>query len=332
MQDFSKSQLDKAGNIFKKPDSSVAELDFAVDILNRWRSAHIGAISMLLGTLHNVAKQIDVSFIYAQRLKKLRSITHKLQRKPTMRLSTMQDIGGLRFIFSSLDNAYKFYSETLGTHWKCELKGDDDYIKSPKFDGYRGLHLSYSLAMEEAICNIEVQIRTRLQHVWATAVETSKLVTGEELKFGEGNENWKRFFVLMSSYFALQEQSKIIAGTPDSKGKLITEIADLNKKNDFLTKLEVLKTFTESTKEKLEDFAYYLLYINSEERNFKLKGYKEEQYAQAYDDYTSSEKRENGIDNVVLVSTNSIESLKGAYPNYFADMNEFIAVLKNILR
>jgi len=131
----------------------------------------------------------------------------------------------------------------------------------------------------------------------------------------------------MSSLFAMQEGTPTIPDTPTNRQALINEIKELNERNKFVDKFEELRTFTE---EKLVgDFDYFLLYINREEKTHKATGYKD--FNIAYEDYVKNEEKENSVDDVVLVSTNSIESLKSAYPNYFADMNEFITILKNIL-
>jgi hypothetical protein len=49
---------------------------------------------------------------------------------------------------------------------------------------------------------IEIQMRTALQHAWATSVETVDAFTGEDLKFGSGSLNWTRFFQLIGSVHA----------------------------------------------------------------------------------------------------------------------------------
>ena len=52
---------------------------------------------------------------------------------------------------------------------------------------------------------VEVQIRTFLQHTWATAVEAVGAYRGENMKGGEGNSDWLRLFSLMSGEFAATE-------------------------------------------------------------------------------------------------------------------------------
>ena len=53
---------------------------------------------------------------------------------------------------------------------------------------------------------IELQVRTRLQHSWATAVEAVGLFRGEELKNHKGSEEWLRLFKLLSAEFAEAER------------------------------------------------------------------------------------------------------------------------------
>ena len=84
-----------------------------------------------------------------------------------------------------------------------------DYIEKPKDDGYRSLHQVFkyksTIAPELNGLFIELQIRTKLQHSWATAVETLGLVEKSSFKTGEGAEEFKRFFKLASVLFAHHE-------------------------------------------------------------------------------------------------------------------------------
>jgi len=40
---------------------------------------------------------------------------------------------------------------------------------------------------------IEIQIRSKLQHIWATAVETVGFFTGQAIKSNEGEKEWNDF-------------------------------------------------------------------------------------------------------------------------------------------
>jgi hypothetical protein len=67
---------------------------------------------------------------------------------------------------------------------------------------------------------IEVQIRTWLQHSWATAVEAVGLFLGQDLKAGRGDPQWLRFFKLMAAEFAAAEGCALPADVPDRPGRL----------------------------------------------------------------------------------------------------------------
>ena len=56
----------------------------------------------------------------------------------------------------------------------------NDYVENPKDSGYRSIHYVYKYSSKADKYNglkIELQIRTKLQHNWATAVETAGAMT-----------------------------------------------------------------------------------------------------------------------------------------------------------
>ncbi|HGU1538836.1 TPA: GTP pyrophosphokinase, partial [Escherichia coli] len=74
---------------------------------------------------------------------------------------------------------------------------------TPKPSGYSGIHLAYSCFDEENGNNpwsktkIEVQLRTELQHAWATSLEIIDTLENIKLKTSnEGHPEWRRFFYL----------------------------------------------------------------------------------------------------------------------------------------
>lgn len=105
-----------------------------------------------------------------------------------------------------------------------------DYIQSPKPDGYRGIHIvgRYRSEDEErAIWNgqrIESQLRSRLQHAFATAVETVTTFTSKPLKFGGGPPEWKRFFSLMGTAIAMREGTPPVPDTPTKHKELVAAV------------------------------------------------------------------------------------------------------------
>jgi len=174
-------------------------------------------MQVLRNNLVNRARKIDPSAIVAQRLKRFSSIASKLVREPRMKLSQMQDIGGCRAIVSTVERA----EDLVRAHkdkeaWdknpnRHELHRCKDYIAEPKPSGYRGVHLIYkfkTLDPKHSVHNgqrIEIQIRSKIQHVWATAVEVVSAFTKESLKSSQGDEDWQKLFKLMGSIFAIKK-------------------------------------------------------------------------------------------------------------------------------
>ena len=87
--------------------------------------------------------------------------------------------------------------------YKLKNKLTRDYIEKPQKSGYRGIHLVFEF-YNVPVSNendqywkslqIEMQIRTELQHAWATGVEIVSVMRGENLKAGQGDKGWLELF------------------------------------------------------------------------------------------------------------------------------------------
>ncbi|CAM2901919.1 GTP pyrophosphokinase yjbM [Campylobacter hyointestinalis] len=115
----------------------------------------------------------------------------------------MQDIAGVRTVFNTISEVYDFADDMQKTYSKnrnFSFKSSKDYINRPKEDGYRGIHQIFIYKKgphkDSFGLSVELQIRTLLQHYWATAVEILSLKSSLNLKLGEGLEYKKEFFKL----------------------------------------------------------------------------------------------------------------------------------------
>src|SRR5262245_40890516 len=113
----------------------------ALDVINNWRASHNFPLNTFHVGLKRRAKLIDPNAITAQRIKRLASIEAKLMRFPTMTLSQMQDIGGCRAIVATAADVMRLCDNYAQSQIKHKQHAGDDYIKSPKNSGYRGVHL-----------------------------------------------------------------------------------------------------------------------------------------------------------------------------------------------
>ena len=88
----------------------------------------------------------------------------------------MQDVGGARAVLPTIDEVDELRALYRRSRARHTLANEKDYIRNPKPSGYRGIHLVYRYQSDRSkVYNglqIELQLRTRTQHAWATAVET----------------------------------------------------------------------------------------------------------------------------------------------------------------
>jgi len=110
------------------------------------------------------------------RLKSPASIVEKLQRKgwPVTIESAeehLQDIAGVRIICNYIDDIYRI-ADMLVHQQDIELVARKDYIKNPKPNGYRSLHLVVRvpvfLSSHTEVVPVEIQIRTIAMDFWAS--------------------------------------------------------------------------------------------------------------------------------------------------------------------
>ena len=183
---YAKSQVDQAGAALVGLFSTEAEMESALAIINNWRSCHSVPLNIFRRTLRQNCEKIDRGCLIAQRIKRLSSISHKLERFPTMKLSQMQDIGGCRAVVSNARLVRLLLGNYERSQTQSKIVDIDDYLENPKQSGYRGVHLIYryfsSTNEEHNGLKIEIQLRSKLQHAWATAVETVGTFIKQALK------------------------------------------------------------------------------------------------------------------------------------------------------
>lgn len=333
---FSKSKIDKAGEVIKSEMASAKEINQALDILSNWRDVHAMPLDTFTKVLKTRIQKINPSAIIAQRLKRTPSILLKLTNHKTMRLSTMQDIGGVRAILDTNKKVYELLDLYKKSKSKHTMFAMNDFIEAPKKDGYRGIHLIYKLERTPQVF-LEIQLRSQLQHIWATGVEVFGTLKNSSFKSGRGSQKWLEFFALLSSVFAIKENQPVLKHHR-SLSKL--ELIDLLK--NIITELQVIdnlnvytavyKTFSKNTNKGRKGH-YSLIWLNSRENTISLKTYSANQYnvaAKAYIDLERAHLNDKQI-NIVLVNTGDIKKLEESYPNYFMDTKTLVRNLSLVM-
>lgn len=329
---YSKSQINKAGKIIADLNTTTEEKTAALDILNNWRSSHAYPLQVIASNLRRNNKNA----IVVQRLKRLESITGKLTRFPEMSLYRMQDLGGCRVIVDSIDEVYHTLNKYKNSRIRHILKREDDYIQHPKKSGYRSYHIVYQFQSDEKETYnknmlIEIQFRTKLQHIWATAVEMMGIYTKSNLKSSMGDKNILKFFVLVSSVFAKMEGMPVCPNTVDDYDILVDEIKKLDSNIHVLQTLSNLSMAIKQGEFKKGKIFYYVLLQNYREASLEVFSFSAHEIERATYVYNKLEALNDPDTNIVLVSANSFDALKAAYPNYFADISKFVDMMQRIL-
>lgn len=346
-----RQRLRAAERVLRMSDPESFDRDVAVSVINDWRISHQFPLNTFQQTLRSRARSVERSPVVVQRIKKMETIQSKIHRVDKLELWDMQDVGGCRAIMSSIDAVRELESRYVSQPMRHRLKRRKDYIAIPKEDGYRGIHLIYVYqhTYEDQApwtgCQIEIQLRTKLQHAWAAAIETADLFDEQDLKFGGGKPEWRRFFLLMSAYLALRENCPPVVGVPAEYDQLCAEIRSLEASLHIRKKLSlwsrVTKHFTASRSVKDAQFFVLNLNIDNPDKasiSFAAFGNKRDnQEAQARAAVAAGKKLleeeavRGGKRSVVLVGARSLNGMKAAFPAYFADTAVFMSELERAL-
>ena len=239
---FTKSNVRKIGEILRTQDQPSPAYTQAITDLDVWRAAHMHPMRICYEQAIRDANRISQEIIVTQRLKRLESILGKLTRFPAMNLAKMRDVGGVRIICPDIKTLVRFQKYYLRHDKKQDVI---DYILNPRPSGYRGIHLVRSFRLTSSnqqidALAVEIQLRTFLQHLWATAVETVDAFRGTTMKFGNSDRGWEEFFALVANAFAIIEnQPKISQYAKYSLANTLSTINQVDQQRHILSYIEV---------------------------------------------------------------------------------------------
>ena len=139
------------------------------------------------------------------RLKAPRSVIEKLERLDKAFTienieSCLNDVAGIRVVCSFPNDVYLLANALLGQD-DITLIREKDYIKNPKDNGYRSLHLIVTvpifLASEKRLMKAEIQLRTIAMDVWASLEHQLKYK--KDIPFTSDMENELLYCAKLSS-------------------------------------------------------------------------------------------------------------------------------------
>ena len=341
---YSRSRIEKAGKYIascKNMNIQAMEKEY-LEVVDNWRAAHAFPLDEITSEIQSALQSVLQPSEYqncliAQRLKRLESIIGKLQRNNNTGLYRMQDLGGCRIIVPTVKDVYNVVNiikQHLSENGQV-INKEYDYLKQPKeLSGYRSYHIVIEYHGNQNYDNmlIEIQVRTKLEHYWATAVETIDCIEKDTLKAGTGNPTYNHFFKLASGLFSIKEQTSIVTGIPSSEQEIVEEIYKIENQKSVRETLSAYSQAVRLTGSYKDDAYYYLLVIDRLTKSINVRAYDRENIEHATQKYQELEKtlgQHNGYD-VVLVAVQNISSLMDSYPNFFMNAQLFLAKLNGL--
>ena len=301
-------------------------------------------------------KKIKISEqdLIISRTKRIQSIVSKLCRLKNAQLKGINDIAGTRIIFKNMENLENFIDILENTkleNFEEKIYKDKDqynYIKNPKSDGYRSIHkvFYYSsnipyFTLNEKSFNlenkkIELQLRTNLQNIWATAVETYDIINKSNIKTGTHNKLETKeglFFKKCSLVFEGIENN--------DEEKIRISINEIFNNKDLIEIFYKLKGIKNIENIKLpknlgdDDVFILITYPNESKVTFFIVPENGKDTTLLNASYRRLEEENTKGEYILLLLTlrdinklNDVNKLKNAYLNYFLNTNEFISILK----
>ena len=166
MPQLSNRQIDRLGNRLRTSDPTAEDLE----LLGQVRSLYAGALAEVTRVL------ADLGLEPGSRLKTVGTLVDKLRRIPEP-LSRIQDVAGARVVAEMNREEQDRLVERITARFDdCRVR---DRRAEPSY-GYRAVHVIVRVQGRP----VEIQVRTRLQDLWAQIVERVADVWGRDIRYG----------------------------------------------------------------------------------------------------------------------------------------------------
>lgn len=309
---MTKGEIDRLG---KRIGAAAVVSNEDMLLLQEYRQTFKDPISRVFSFVIEAARKIDRRCIVTYRIKRIDTIIEKLRRfqeneNGSMNLSRMWDIAGCRCILNSsnFDKIYQLLKVILKEFGQdCKI---NDHIATPKDSGYRSLHIY--VKDKDTQKPIEIQIRNKEQHNWATLVEIVDLLYGTKNKEQGVTGPLGRFLFLFSNAKNLSDEEFSEMLQIERKKKVFEKMSGVLSRNYINIRRQWLKQKTKG-----EFFV-----ITANKKSSEIESYRtfEEAEAVYYKKYLA-----NQDSNIVLTHLRypDFEQISMAYSNYVLAMHAF---------
>ncbi|MBD5246437.1 MAG: RelA/SpoT domain-containing protein [Barnesiella sp.] len=296
-------------------DSNYNPTSDDIQQLHELRMAYRDFLSFVFRTLSEEADKIDSKAICTYRIKRVESIISKLRRFPNTSLVTMEDLAGCRCILLSRHDIPRLVDSIKR---RLNVTRTRDYITNTPDTGYKSYHLTIQDDNNSQL-KLEIQLRSRVHHNWATLVEITDQVLGTKIKENHDIPDLMEFHRLFSkseSEVTIQDKKRLleIADNYDYVSRIGQLFIQNNQQmHSLYNEINSTKdTFflVETDNRKLITFLHFTDFRNAEEAYIK-------QYAELSQNGNSSS-------NLLLfhVQQPDFNTISMAYSNYFLTYNE----------
>lgn len=309
---MTKGEIDRLG---QKIGASAEVSQEDLNKLQEFRQTFQEPISNVFNFVLGVARKVDKQCIVTYRIKRIDTIVEKLRRfhenpNGKMNLSRMWDIAGCRCILNSTDEdkLYVLLKKMQKEYGRdCKV---NDYVAEQKDSGYRSIHIYVKDHQTQK--PIEIQIRNKAQHNWATLVEIVDLLFGTKSKERGAESQLGRFLYLYSKAEDLTKEEFSEMLKIERKVKVFERMSNVLTRNYLNIRRQWLKQKTKGS--------YFVITANKNGSEIiSFPTFKEAETAY-YEKYLA-----NSDSNIVLTHLRmpDFNQISMAYSNYVLAMHAF---------
>lgn len=310
---LSKNQIRNLSSRLKSPNYIPTTED--IKQLHELRMVYREFLSTTYRILSEEADLIDSKAICTYRIKRVESIISKLRRYPDTSLVTMEDLAGCRCIFSSRQSIPRLVDFIKK---RFNVTRERDYITNTPNTGYKSYHITIQDTANPRL-KLEIQIRSRMHHNWATLVEITDQVLGTKIKENHDNPDLMEFHKIFSkneSEITIKDKKSLLKIA--NKYNYIAQIGQL-----FITNNQRMRSIYNEINSTTDTF--FLVETDNRELtafdHFNDFQEAEEAYITRYAELS---KKSNSTANLLLFHTllPDFDAISMAYSNYFLTYNE----------